>query len=92
MKDCYEEVVHPVTVDELGTELTRMANKKSPDKRGIVAELLKHTGVFRLSSIAEFFIEILKPEAVTPKCWQETQLKVLFKKGDPTLPENYHAR
>jgi hypothetical protein len=39
--------------------------------------------------IASVFTDILSAESPVPKEWKETRLNVLFKKGEPTLPDNY---
>ena len=66
-----------------------MANGKALDQKGVVAELLKQSGDAFLGVVAGVFTDVLKPGAAVPEYWKDTQLKVLFKKGDPTLPDNY---
>ena len=39
--------------------------------------------------VADVFNDVLEPEADIPKYWQETRFKVLLKKGNPQLPDNY---
>eukprot|EP00973_Karenia_brevis_P033988 4690318-Karenia_brevis.AAC.1 len=66
-----------------------MAAGKSADTNGVVVELLKHSGEGLLQVIADVFSDVLQPQAIFPEYWKNTRLKVLFKKGDPTLTENY---
>ena len=66
-----------------------MANGKSPDTRGIVAELLKHCGKVMLQAVADLFNDILMPSAPVPEEWKMTRLRVLFKKGSAQDTENY---
>ena len=42
-----------------------------------------------MKAVAETFNELLKVNAKIPKEWEMTRLIVLFKKGDPRLPDNY---
>lgn len=39
--------------------------------------------------LAVLFSDILKPGSNVPSYWKQTRLKVLFKQGDPQMPENY---
>ena len=39
--------------------------------------------------VAQLFTDIMDPSAQIPADWKETRLKVLFKKGDPQMPDNY---
>jgi hypothetical protein len=66
-----------------------MANRKCPDARGVVVELLKNSSDAFLQTIAALFNDILSPNAPVPSYWQQNLLKVLFKKGDPASVENY---
>ena len=51
--------------------------------------LLKDGGKALRDALAILYTDILKPDAVVPCYWKETKLRVLFKKGDPQLAENY---
>ena len=66
-----------------------MANSKSADSRGVVAELLKHSSDDFLKLVAEMFADVLKADAEPPEAWKQTRLRVLFKKGSPLQVENY---
>jgi hypothetical protein len=81
--------VRPVFVDEVKDQLKKMAKDKSADNNGMVVELLQCSGDGMLSLIANVFTDILSAETPVPKEWKETRLKVLFKKGEPMLPDNY---
>ena len=83
------ETVPDVTDQELRTHLKQMRCKKSPDQRGVVAELLKSAGDAFLGILADTFTEILQPNSEIPAYWKKGRLTVLFKKGDPLLPGNY---
>ena len=66
-----------------------MANGKSGDTRGVVAELLKLRSDSMIEVIAVIFSDILDPRSAAPQSWKETRLKVLFKKGDRCSVDNY---
>ena len=55
----------------------------------MAAKLLKDGGKAWRVALTELYNDILKPDAEIPKYWKQTRLKVLFKSGDPQLPENY---
>ena len=78
-----------ITTGEVTRQLNKMSRRKACDSNGVVAELLKEGGAALHAILADVFNDILKPEMEVPKYWKETRLKVLFKKGDPQLPENY---
>ena len=79
----------PITANELRGQLQKTANGKSADSKGVVMELLKHSGDDFLEIVAQVFTDILDPVSEIPEYWKQTRLKVLFKKGDPQLPDNY---
>ena len=79
----------PITANELRGQLRKTANGKSADSKGVVMELLKHSGDDFLEIVAQVFTDILDPASDIPEYWKQTRLKVLFKKGDPQLPDNY---
>ena len=66
-----------------------MGKHKSPDSRGVVAELAP-AGVEGLRlAIAELSTDILNPEGLIPDEWRRSCLKLILKMGEPTCPENY---
>jgi hypothetical protein len=55
----------------------------------LVAEMPKTCHVGLTESIAAFFTEFLQGSLQPPAEWKLTKFKLLFKKGDPRLLENY---
>jgi len=51
--------------------------------------MLKNDHLKLLEIMAAFFSDLLRGDFTPPASWKETKLKVLFKKGDPKLPQNY---
>ena len=66
-----------------------MSRRKASDTNGLVAELLKDGGIAIREILAQVFTDILNPESSIPSYWKQTRLKVLFKQGDPQMPNNY---
>ena len=54
-----------------------------------MVELLQEAGERMLELVADLFTDILKGRVAVAGYWKETRLKVLFKKGDAEMPENY---
>ena len=69
-----------------------MANNKSADQAGVVAELLKACDEKVLELIAALFNDVMDPQAQIPQTWCMTKLKVLLKKGDALGPANYRLQ
>jgi hypothetical protein len=84
-----DDKVSPITAEEIKLLLRKMSRRKAGDADGIVADLLKDAGATLLEILAELFTEILQPGARVPEYWKKTRLKLLFKKGDTQLPDNY---
>ena len=78
-----------ITLDEVSEQVKRLLRRKAGDTNGVVAELFKNGGDVLMQSIAQISTDILKPHADVPAYWKETRLKVILKKGDPQLPDNY---
>ena len=78
-----------ITTEDLRTQLGKMAGGKCEDSRGVVMELLKHSGDELLQIVADTFNEILRPNAEVPPYWKANIVKVLHKKGDTTDVANY---
>jgi len=74
---------------ELDDALNRLKNGKSKDDFGIVAEMLKNGGDVLKRTLLELYNEISKPMSRTPDQWKQSTIAVLFKSGDPQLPNNY---
>ena len=56
---------------------------------GLVVEMLQEGSDMLLEIIADVSSEILKPDPKPPSMWKECRVRVLLKKGDPKLPDNY---
>ena len=78
-----------VTEAELRQALRQLKGGKTGADDGLVAEMLKTGHAHLVCVIAEFFSQILNGALEPPEEWKLTKFRVLFKKGDPSLPKNY---
>ena len=83
------DTVEAVTVGEIRHQLAHMRPRKAADERGIIAEFLNKGSELLLQMIAEIFTAILNQRAMVPDYWKASSIRVIFKKGDERLPENY---
>jgi hypothetical protein len=83
------EGVEAFTIDEARKQLQKMAKNRAADDSGLVVEMLQEASDYTLQVVVEIFNEILQPEPQTPDAWKTSRIKVLYKKGDQKLPENY---
>lgn len=83
------DIVEAVTVDEIRSQLKRMRPRKAADDHGIIAEFLSKGSDLLMQMIADMFTSIMKPRTAVPDYWKVSSIRVLFKKGDERLPENY---
>ena len=66
-----------------------MKRGKASDDNGIFAELLRDGTETLRGMILDVFNDILCLKEYPPDDWKVARLSVIFKKGDPALPENY---
>ncbi len=79
-----------ISMDELEQGLTAMKNGKCRDESGVVAEMLKNAEVNACkNAFLDLFNDVLRLDCTPPASWMCTRLIVLFKKGEPELPQNY---
>ena len=76
------------TGKEVKTQLRFMAKGKAGDNAGLVVEMLQSSSDAFMEAMADMFNDILST-ATTPAAWKHSRVKVLFKKGDAKMPENY---
>ena len=68
----------PITAKE---QLQRTADGKNPDSRGVVMELLKHSGDDFLAMVAQVFTDILNPLAKVRSTGRRRDLKCFSKRA-----------
>ena len=83
------ELVRAVTREEVRSELNKMRPRKAADESGLVSELLRSGSDLLMDMVAQVFTAVLNPQAAIPDYWKASSIRVLFKKGDERLPENY---
>ena len=79
----------PVQPEEIRVQLRKMKKGRAADDAGIVSELLDEASDELIQAIADIFSAILRPGEAIPAAWKSSSIRVLFKKGNPKLPENY---
>ena len=85
--------IHPeldknITIDELNKALKSLKNNKSSGTDEIPNETYKFLTPPWISYILNLFNLILSQEYIPPD-WSKTLIKMIYKKGDTTNPENY---
>lgn len=80
--------INPVDEAEIITEIKRLKEEKSPGPDRITNEAIKIAGAYLVNPLSHLFNLILN-SAVTPKQWSESDIILLFKKGDPKNIGNY---
>jgi len=90
--DGFKVISNPIdefTISELEAAIKSLKRGRAKDSNGIVAEMIKTGGPVVTNVLLELFNEIIKPNASAPSSWKKVVIKVLFKSGDPKLPQNY---
>ena len=77
------------TKEELEQAIDQLKKGKACDQRGLVAEMLKAGKQELNSMLLTLYNEVIQSDKLPPKAWKETIVTVLFKSGDPQLPQNY---
>ena len=83
------DTIENITSEEIKGELKHMASNKAGDENGVIIEMFVHASDNFLGILADLFSSIMKPETAVPEYWKISSIRVLFKKGDDRLPENY---
>jgi len=83
-----DELDKPFTLSELNTVLHSLKNKKASGKDGIPNEVWKSLTLFNKSLLLSILNNIYE-SANIPKEWTEVLITPIYKKQDPTKPQNY---
>ncbi|GBP42188.1 Probable RNA-directed DNA polymerase from transposon X-element [Eumeta japonica] len=83
-----EETVKPIDECEVLEHLKKLKTEKSPGPDNITNEILKIGAPLLLSHLTQVFNLSLKTEEV-PKQWCNSDIVLLYKKGDPLDIGNY---
>ena len=82
------EAIDHFTMNELREVIKILKNGKCKDAVGICAEMVKDGCEELWVCILDLFNDVLGGR-LPPDDWRRTKLIVIFKKGDPLLPQNY---
>ena len=84
-----ELTIQPFTDEELITAIKSLKNRRCKDQSGMIAEMIKNGGKKFRQVLLDLYNEVTKSNACLPQQWKSTVIKVIFKSGDPQLPQNY---
>ncbi|CAH2097150.1 unnamed protein product [Euphydryas editha] len=80
--------IQPIQETEIIREIKRLKPNKSPGPDGIANEALKIACTILTTPLTILFNKILDT-SITPKEWSESNIILLYKKGDPKDVSNY---
>ena len=83
------EHIPPFTKEELVKAVKTLKTDRCPDSAGVKAEMLKHGGDALFKTLLDLYNKALADEMELPKSWKTSVITVIYKNGDPTLPQNY---
>lgn len=92
---CLEETTNAlldqqISLSELETVLQKSKAGKAPGPDGLSNEFYKYATEETKNRILKMYNRILEEETI-PSNWTNTKLCLIYKKGDPNLPENYRG-
>jgi len=76
-------------MEELTRALKSLKRNKACDDLSVGGELLKDGCMELWEAVLRTLNDIISFKVPTPEAWKRIRTIVLFKKGDPTLPQNY---
>ena len=82
-------VIDDFSDEELQTAITQLRSGRCKDKSGIMAEMIKTGGEPIRRHLLLLYNDIKRPHAQPPTQWKQTTITVIYKAGDPKLPQNY---
>ena len=82
------EEIPEISTEEIRAALKKMKNGKCPGEDRITAEMLKHGGN-ALEKALQILLNKCLHESKIPEKWYNSEVVILFKKGDMTNIENY---
>ena len=84
-----ESLAGEISLEDLKHRITQLARGKAPGDDGIPYEFLKDGPDELLTSVLEAVNALLTRKARMPEDWKGGSIRLLFKKGDPSLCKNY---
>ena len=79
----------PFSPRELADALKTMKDSKTSDQQGVISEMPKNGDSLLRELLLDLFNDVIAAGKEAPEVWRMTRLVVIFKKGDPRLPNNY---
>ena len=81
--------IPPFSMKEIKLAIKQLRNGKCRDTTGLMAEMLKAGGPTLHTHLQQLYNDALSPTATPPAQWKQTIISVIYKSGDPQLPNNY---
>jgi len=81
--------LNPFTIEELSFAIKHLKRGKARDDSGVFGEFLRDGTDTLRRMVLDVFNDIISFKAPPPATWKCSRLTVIFKKGNPCLPENY---
>ena len=79
------------TLQELQATINQLKQSKCKDESNILAEMVQLGGDTLVQCLLDMYNENLSPQAIPPKHWRSTTIKVLLKGDDFKDPANYRT-
>jgi len=83
------ETIPPFTAGELEEAVRHLRNGRSKDGAGVIAEMIKAGGEALIAVLLDLFNQVIAQNGSPPQTWRQTTITVLYKSGNPQLPQNY---
>ena len=84
-----DDAIPPFTLKELNSTIAQLRSGRCRDTTGLLAEMLKQGGNTLRGHLLQLYNDILQPNAQPPASWRQSTISIIFKSGDPQLPNNY---
>ena len=81
--------IPPFSFEEISDAINQLRNGKCKDTTGLIAEMLKAGGPLLHSQLQQLYNDVIAQDNVPPSQWRQTTISVIYKSGDPQLPNNY---
>lgn len=83
-----EETISPFTESEIEFSISKLKVQKSPGPDGITKEMIKKGKTELIKPLTNLFNKIIEENQI-PNQLSCSEIKLIYKKGDPTLISNY---
>ena len=86
---CNHQTIPQFSLQEVTSAINQLRNGKCKDTTGLLAEMIKNGGPTLHTHLQQLYNDVISPTNTPPAQWKQTTISVLYKSGDPQLPNNY---